>query len=314
MGQRFQVYVQYNNEQVLVAKHLQWCWGHFSIIRAYQILDFLKKSIEDDYSPFLSNNYEYIKYDKNCDVRILNSLIELNATYGSFVNSHDLLEEQFKYFADENERYKNISINPFCQDNNDGILVVKIVEEENKEPIIKYAFDFLNNNYFNPISAKDYWEQQDPSDRKSYKQREKLDKKLSKIIDSYISFIENEGFEILTQKELEDIFFLNKNEISNLKRKTKRRVNLSTYEKVLEEEQYKQNLNYGYLQLLLRPYNTKLCLSHIETPTKETKSKEKILSDIILNLNQKLDYEGNMSLKELLSIADIKFKTIKIGD
>ena len=56
MGQRFQIYVntkqEYYNDgnkeykDKRVNLHMQWCWGHFSIIRAKQLLNFFKEDLK----------------------------------------------------------------------------------------------------------------------------------------------------------------------------------------------------------------------------------------------------------------------------
>lgn len=161
MGQRSQIYVRYNKGENIVAYHLQWNWGMYMINRAYQLLQFIEKNVEKEYSKFLSKNFDIA----NCgsqrdDYNILSNLIQINTTIGSYCKGHDLVAEEYDYNHLQNDY--NFQLEPEKQDNNDGILVIDIQENEEGKPIIKYGFisgdDLYCEENLKIISAADYME------------------------------------------------------------------------------------------------------------------------------------------------------------
>ncbi|MBP3708289.1 MAG: hypothetical protein J6J36_06755 [Clostridia bacterium] len=225
MGQRSQFYVQFmtNKNEVITenlsAMHLQWSWGWYSIQRAKQLLDFIQKETKEErYSMFRGGSYNSAK-----EVReVIYDLTQLNLEIGTFVKGIDLVYEELEMkFTNEydgkGEDYtilremardsiiynkkdllfnadKHYRINPFEQDNNDGIVVIAI----DKDGKIKYAFDKLQANEFMPITAEEYY--------KDYKKwdEEQFDEEDKKSVKEIIEFVDS--FELLTAEELEQIF------------------------------------------------------------------------------------------------------------
>ena len=213
MGQRSQIYIRYNNEKVLVAKHLQWNYGYYMIQRAHQILDFLNKNTKDEYSNFLSENFDLCNR-KRYDLEICNSLISLNLGIGSYVPNCDLVKEQLEFLG-RNESKDEFLMNPMTQDNNNGIFVVDI-QEKQKKVHIKYAFckgyEELDTYFekFIPCSAIDYINAAEPNyellKREFYEEEELYELKScyenAKLLAKYI----DGTYELLSEQELEDIF------------------------------------------------------------------------------------------------------------
>lgn len=202
MEKRFQVYVRYNRGENIIAMHLQWCWGHYAIQTAAQLLDFINKNTQAEYSHFLKKDFKMKnKFDRR-DYQILSSLIQLNLRDGSYVRGIDLVEA-----ASEYEEYKTtdyVKINPFQQDNDDGFLVIDIIENKGEEPQIKYCFDLWRSNDFIPISANRYYEEYEGSDYEDCLEWDSEDTAYFNNLEKTLAFIEK--FDLLNEFELELIF------------------------------------------------------------------------------------------------------------
>ena len=205
MGQRSQVYIRYKNKKNLVAMHLQWNYGYYMINRTYQLLDFINKNLQDTYNNFQEENFD-ISNNHREDIDILHNLIQFNTTIGSYVKGIDLIKENYDYFNKENkDTFKMI---PKEQDNNNGILVIDI--QENGK--IKYGLaggyeEIESMNFdsdFTMINAKTYFDlsENNLSDNK-YKLENRNFDLYCKVMEQ-IKFIDS--FELLTQKEYEEIF------------------------------------------------------------------------------------------------------------
>ena len=202
MGQRFQVYIRYNGGENLIAMHLQWCWGHYAIQRAAQLLDFIKKNTQQTYSYFLKKSFEIKSAFGRDDYKILTSLIQLNLRDGTFVRGIDLIKE-----ASEYDKYKDtdyVVINPFEQDNNDGFLVIDVQEKEGEEPQVKYCFDLCKEKKFTPISANRYYEKYSEDDYENYSEWDSNEIAYFSNLEKTLLFVES--FELLKKNELKEIF------------------------------------------------------------------------------------------------------------
>ena len=175
--------------------------GKFSIIRAAQLLDFIKKNTSQYYSYFLSGNYSTVASMKGRqDYAILSSLTQLNLKNGSYVGGIDLMKEEANLGDSAGKDY--IRINPFAQDNNDGFLVIDVIEG-NEEPQIKYCFDMCNDK-FAPISANRYYEEYEESELENYSEWDAEDIAYYQSFEKALAFVET--FELLTVSELEEFF------------------------------------------------------------------------------------------------------------
>jgi len=217
MGQRSQVYIRYKNKEKMVAMHLQWNYGYYMINRAYQLLDYISKNLECDYNNFTSENFD-ISNRNNSDETILKGLIQCNMTIGSFVGGYDLLKEHIEWLKWKQENLKEkenktddelkalekleemintnlYQLRPEEQDNNDGILVIDILDDKT----IKYGFasGYDYGSYFTMINATDYM--------KDYKEcLERLDEENKKVIEKQVEYINS--FQLLTDEEYKEIF------------------------------------------------------------------------------------------------------------
>ena len=236
MGQRSQHYVQFcTNEKNdfigekvknLSALHLQWCYGWYMIERMYNLLRYIKKNNEnyekDEYRTFTGEKYSNAREIR----KEIYALTQFNFESTTFQNGIDLVEEELDFNYAKN--HKNISgekvwykgdfkkflngwadekpteedliyqINPYQQDNNDGITIIKVEEDGT----IKYAFDFLRNyssEEFEPITAKEYYKEYKRYDYKNFTEKDKRD------IRNKIKYIDN-NFTLLTSEEVQDIF------------------------------------------------------------------------------------------------------------
>lgn len=216
MGQRSQIYVRYNNGKNLFAYHLQFNWGRYMINRASQILDFLEKETKGDYSAFKSSKFDLVnsEFNERNDIKILKALTELNLSQGSIVRGIDLIDENFSYF---NHTVKdNFVFEPERQDNNNGILVIDIVEE-NERVILKYG---LTKGYeglkegeegeYKIVSAKEYYEayesEFDDYLENAENEEERLEILAHKEEIKIQAEVIDEKYQLLTQEEYENIF------------------------------------------------------------------------------------------------------------
>ena len=208
MGQRFQIYVRYNGGKSLVAYHLQWCWGRYAINRVYQLLDFIDKNLKDTYSNFISDKFDISnRGEYREDKRILENLIQMNITEGSYVAGIDLVKEEQEFAEEPSETFK---INPRKQDNNNGIIVIDI----NNDRKIKYGMTVGyegEGKYkkFEIVNARQYMEayQEDLDYIKENLKTEEDNKwylELLATIEKQIVFTED--FELMTQEEFENMF------------------------------------------------------------------------------------------------------------
>lgn len=208
MGQRFQVYVRYNGGKSLVAYHLQWCYGRFAINRVYQLLDFINKNLKDSYSNFVDDHFEITnRGEYREDKRILESLIQMNMTAGSYVAGIDLVKEEQEFADTPSETFK---INPKKQDNNNGIIVIDIGNDRK----IKYGMTVGyegegKHKEFEIVSAREYMEAYQ-GDLDYIKENIKTEKDKEEYLELLATIekqlIFTEDFELLTQKEFEDMF------------------------------------------------------------------------------------------------------------
>lgn len=208
MGQRFQVYVRYNGGKSLVAYHLQWCYGRFAINRIYQLLDFISKNLKDTYSNFTNEHFEITnRGEYREDKRILESLIQMNMTAGSYVAGIDLVKEEQEFADTPSETFK---INPEKQDNNNGIIVIDISNDRK----IKYGMTVGyegkgKHKEFEIVSAREYMEAYQ-SDLDYIKENIKTEKDKEEYLELLATIekqlIFTEDFEVMTQQEFEDMF------------------------------------------------------------------------------------------------------------
>ena len=202
MGQRSQLYIRCRNKKTLVAMHLQWNWGYYMINRTYQLLDFIKKESPYEYS-FIRSGSDKLLHDKDEAIDVLQSLIQMNITIGSHVYGHDLVKEAKEWGGYTDSPF--FKIDPERQDNNNGILVIDVLEDGT----IKYGLgagpeDVGDDEAYKMITAKEYFDISQRQCSKEYK-LENRDKELYDKVLKQIEFIDN-NFTLLTQEEYKDIF------------------------------------------------------------------------------------------------------------
>lgn len=207
MGQRSQIYIRYNNSETLVARHLQWNWGEYMIARANQLLEFISKNIKVNYSNFLSEHFEISNHGEyREDLKILDSLTSLNTNIGSYVGNVDLIEEKLIYNCND----KSFKFDPERQDNNDGILVIDIKENEDGQTEIKYGFSTWKRDGFKMCSALKYINEykENLDYRLELCKTEEDKQKVEKDWNTYIEKAKDidKRYGLLSQKEYEDIF------------------------------------------------------------------------------------------------------------
>ena len=201
MGQRSQIYIRYNNGKNMVARHLQWNWGFYMINRANQLLDYLDKHCKSKYNNFTTENFDFSNRERD-DLFILQSLIEMNLTVGSIVRTHDLFKEKYDYFYPENEKPDKMKLNPYKEDNNNGMLYIDIQGTNNEDCKIKYAFNWGyedSDDTKRLITAKEYY-----SLFKEYDYEHNLDEEDKKLIEDQIKFIDSH--ELMTEEEFNEMF------------------------------------------------------------------------------------------------------------
>lgn len=196
MGQRSQLYIRYKNKKNLVAMHLQWNWGYYMINRTYQLLDFISKNIEDEYNNFQEKKFDIANVGRE-DIDVLQNLIQMNLTIGSYVKGYDLVKGEYKFNKDKT----TFKITPEDQDNNNGILVIDIQENGT----IKYGLaSGCEEDDFKMINAKKYFELSEINIEEKYK-LENTNKELYDTVKKQLEFIDN-NFELLTDEEYKEIF------------------------------------------------------------------------------------------------------------
>lgn len=208
MGQRFQIYVNYGKTDEtgkvggnLFAMHLQWSWGHFSSIRAHQLVDFLDGARQNAFNPFGLGEYGRLggnSFDgRREDLYLLRALTEINSVFSSIVEGHDLMAE-----SHENDEWlfrqgdiasvpNTIQLNPLEMDNDDGFLVIQATESE-----VKYAF-CRDTSAIEPIDASEYMD--------AYRSElQNLDDKTRTKVEAIVESLK--GYPLLTKDEMERIF------------------------------------------------------------------------------------------------------------
>lgn len=234
MGQRSQHYVQFctyekneflgTHEKNLSAFHLQWCYGWFMVERMYNLLKYIKTNNElykeDEYRTFTGEKYREARETR----KEIYALTQFNFESASFQVGIDLVKEQLDFNYAENHKDENgekiwfkgdfenwlnwdtdkteqdtkYKIDPFCQDNNDGMTVIKVEEDGT----IKYAFDLLDGykeREFRPITAKEYYKLYKRDNAKNFTDKDK------RMVRNKIKYID-ENFTLLTADEMKEIF------------------------------------------------------------------------------------------------------------
>lgn len=202
MGQRSQLYIRCRNKKTLVAMHLQWNWGYYMINRTYQLLDFIKKESPYEYS-FIRSGSDKLLHDKDEAIDVLQSLIQINLTVGSNVTGHDLVKEARQW--GDYTTGDTFKIDPEFQDNNNGILVIDVLEDGT----IKYGLgagpeDVGDDEAYKMITAKEYFDISQRGCSEEYKLKNYNKELYDKVLEQ-IEFIDN-NFTLLTQEEYKDIF------------------------------------------------------------------------------------------------------------
>ena len=189
MGQRFQAhYIMKNREgkTYKMAFHLQWSWGHYSIIRLNQVLDYFKNNLSDKYCKFNGKGFE--DYEEIKDV--LHSLTSLNLVTKSFVNAD---------YEDPNEC--DVTKNPLYGDNNDGIYIVDLRGEKPRYCMLHW----VQNENLKPISAREYFNMYHEKDLQ--KLNSDIDPEGLRDINVAFSFLSNiETFELIKEEELRELY------------------------------------------------------------------------------------------------------------
>ena len=187
MGQRSQLYIRYKNKKNLVAMHLQWNYGYYMINRTYQLLDFIGKNVKADYSNFKEKNFDIANSEsRREDIEMLQNLIQMNTTIGSYVKGIDLIKEDYEWGSNKEEFKETFKMNPMFQDNNNGILVIDI--QENGE--VKYGLgggyeEVGDFNDFSMISAKEYFRLSEKDYEDKYKLKNRDEELYNALINSF---------------------------------------------------------------------------------------------------------------------------------
>ena len=205
MGQRSQIYIRYKNGKNLVAMHLQWNYGHYMINRAYQLLDFINKNVNINYSNFKEESFDIANDGKSRrDIDILHNLIQENITIGSYVGGYDLIREDYEWYSKNNELKETFKMTPEKEDNNNGILVIDIQEDGTIKYGLAGGYEEIEGmaagDAFKMISAREYFRLGENEYKLSVKNKELYD-----IVLMQIDFIDN-NFKLLTDDEYKTIF------------------------------------------------------------------------------------------------------------
>lgn len=202
MGQRSQLYIRCRNKKTLVAMHLQWNWGEYMINRGYQLLDYIQKEASGDYSFF--RREDGLSYDKEEAINSLHALIQMNLTVGSYVGGHDLVKEARQW--GDYTTGETFKIDPERQDNNNGILVIDVLEDGT----IKYGFsgggeETGDYDHFNMVTAAEYFNLGQKQCREEQYLLKNRCKEMYDKVQEQIKFIDD-NFKLLTNEEYKDIF------------------------------------------------------------------------------------------------------------
>ena len=205
MGQRSQLYIRYKNKKNLVAMHLQWNYGFYMINRTYQLLDFIGKNAKADYSNFREEHFDIANSDtRREDIDMLQNLIQMNTTIGSFVKGIDLVKEDYEWRIGKEDFKETFKMNPNFQDNNNGILVIDIQENGEVKYGLSGGYEEVGNEDFKMISAKEYFRLSEKDYEDKYKLKNK-DEELYNEVMKQIDYIDN-NFTLLTDDEYKEIF------------------------------------------------------------------------------------------------------------
>lgn len=205
MGQRSQLYIRYKNKKNLVAMHLQWNYGFYMINRTYQLLDFIGKNAKADYSNFREEHFDIANSDtRREDIDMLQNLIQMNTTIGSFVKGIDLVKEDYEWGIGKEDFKETFKMNPNFQDNNNGILVIDIQENGEVKYGLSGGYEEVGNEDFKMISAKEYFRLSEKDYEDKYKLKNK-DEELYNEVMKQIDYIDN-NFTLLTDDEYKEIF------------------------------------------------------------------------------------------------------------
>lgn len=174
MGQRSQVVIEYDNGKRVFAEHLQWAWAEFLVFRAFQLVDYIQKSLNDEYGVF---SREELNRGNGARIAksVLKFLTDADLPVGSYVEGSNLLED---FYAED---LFTLDVKNF--DNNDGVLVIKVFEKTVKYAFVDHAHLQEQNPYLFLQTAEQYLAGYDVSTRdckKNYLSAAKMAKKLSK--------------------------------------------------------------------------------------------------------------------------------------
>lgn len=130
MGQRSQIYIRYNVEgkKGLIARYYSWNYGERMISRARGIIE----AIQNEYL-----KYSYM-WESSERLNKLTRICDVNFDMRDIVISADIIKEVQKDYTDEIYKEKDFSY-IFQQDNNDGQLLIDVVDEEIKYCFIPYS-------------------------------------------------------------------------------------------------------------------------------------------------------------------------------
>lgn len=205
MGQRSQLYIRYKNKKNLVAMHLQWNYGFYMINRTYQLLDFIGKNAKADYSNFREEHFDIANSDtRREDIDMLQNLIQMNTTIGSFVKGIDLVKEDYEWGIGKEDFKETFKMNPNFQDNNNGILVIDIQENGEVKYGLSGGYEEVGNEDFKMISAKEYFRLSEKDYEDKYKLKNKNEELYNEVM-KQIDYIDN-NFTLLTDDEYKEIF------------------------------------------------------------------------------------------------------------
>lgn len=213
MGQRFQIFaITSDNEcnSYTHGYHLQWCWGHHTISRLYQMLKFGEEDCARVYSNLKGTCKLIVK------VKILiRSLVSLNIYNNSFVYAGDL-ERDFDY---TDKKLEGIYDSPFEFDNNDGVFIVDYRYSRPKFALFKSDYIDEKEHYgFTKVSALEYLNHYFDNDIKENFKNSVIfdsDEEYENIYNNYIEMVEYiDSFETLSEEDIDNIFNkINKNYI-----------------------------------------------------------------------------------------------------
>ena len=177
MGQRFQIIVKTPAEKYSVEDnpndklgsvyiyHCQWLWGNFAIWRGGNIIKGIKELLKEQRKHNKKNGFTGINYQD-----IIGKTIKW-VCYKDLHSQNNIdayFEKGESYLFEKNEDWLEL-INTF--DNNNGVLLIEITEEDK----IKYAFinpyDNEGSNYENLLDYKTYLK-----DYKNEKERKSFEK------------------------------------------------------------------------------------------------------------------------------------------